>query len=196
MEMDWKVEEETIRLGYTRVTDILGPWNNFEAIPKDVLKNKCRIGSEVHYAIDMYNKCIPYSYEGDGVGYYNSFLCWTEEFRASAVESEVRYYDDEFKITGGIDAILKIPHEDRLVVADWKTCASYNKKMATSWSMQGAFYHYLLEKNDIANISNRFLYVQLDPDGKMPKIREFNYTTALMNEAATLLAAYRIYNPI
>ena len=56
---------EIIKLGYVRVSTILSQWDRFSAIPKDILDNKVRIGTNVHKHIELYNSFLPYDAEND-----------------------------------------------------------------------------------------------------------------------------------
>jgi hypothetical protein len=188
---------DEIKPGYTRVSDILKPWTNFDNIPPEILERKRKIGEEVHEAIHMFNCCIPVTYEGEGISYFESALNWMQKFKVmiDVDHSETRLYDDELMITGKIDALVKFPHEDEMVMVDWKTSASANKKTKLLWQLQGTLYHYLLMKNDYPNLSDRFLFIQLDSDSGLPKIHEFTYSSDVMNVAASLIAAHRYFNP-
>lgn len=186
---------EEIRPGYTRVSDIIKPWNDFSGIPLEVLERKKNIGTEVHKAIQAFNECIPVQYEGDGEEYFTSFLKWMRETKVNVKYSELRLYDDTLKITGGIDALVQFPNEGNLVLVDWKTTASYTKKTARMWELQGTFYHYLLTKNGNEDLSDRIVFVQLNPDGKLPKIREFVYSPDTMALCAAAVELYHFCNP-
>jgi len=188
--------EEVIRPGYTRVTDILRPWNNLEGIPKDILERKRIIGVKVHDAIRTYYDGFPVDALQSDVGtYFDSFLEWQNDVKAIAVKTEERYYDDVLKITGCVDALLRFPEEDQLVMLDWKTSASYTKKMGVTWALQGCFYHYLMMQNDIPNVSTKFIFLQLSPEGKYPKVREFEYTSEMMAACCSAVQMHNLYNP-
>lgn len=190
-------DEEEIKEEYTRVTDILRPWNNFDKIPPEILENKKNIGTEVHDAIFLYNQAVPIMpLRSDVGGYFESFLLWIESSHARVMQSEERLYDDYLKITGKFDGLVKFPDEDDKVMVDWKTSATYTKDIALSWALQGTFYHYLMRKNDFRNISNRFLFIQLDPHGKLPHVREFEFSTELMGVCNAALVCYRHYHKI
>jgi hypothetical protein len=191
--------EDIIKDGYARVSDILRPWNDFSNVPEEILARKQRIGTDVHEAIYLHNECMPMIYttlREDAGGYFVSFLEWSNLTGARVVFSEVRLYDEVFKITGKYDALVRFPDEDCLVMVDWKTSSSYNKDMGNNWALQGGFYHYLMKQNDLPNISERFLFVQLDAKGGLPKVREFHFDTNLMSDCMAHIQCYRYHNPI
>lgn len=188
---------ESIKPGYARISDILRPWINFEKIPPEVLEHKRIIGTQVHEAIYLYNECLPQMcFSSDAEGYFDSYLEWTSDSKAKIIQSEQRLYDDQLKITGKYDSLVKFPDEDEYVMVDWKTSSSFTRETGITWHLQGTFYHYLLQYNDVPNISNRFLFIQLDPKGKRPKVREFEYTVEMIGNCMAALQVYRLYNPI
>ena len=188
--------EEEIKPGYTRVTEILGPWNNFDGIPKDVLENKRCIGVRVHEAINLHLECVPVTIDKEAGGYFDSFHAFMMDSKASVRKTEERYYDDVLKITGQVDALIKFPGSDSLSVVDWKTSASYNRKIGRSWAIQGVLYHYLLEQNGVSNLSDEIIFFQLNKDGALPHARKFKYSSKLMAKAMAVLEAYRYFNPM
>jgi hypothetical protein len=188
--------DEEIKPGYTRITEILSPWNNFEGIPKDVLENKRCIGVRVHEYINLYLECIPVTVDEEAEGYFESFRTFMVESEASVRKTEERYYDDVLKITGQVDALVKFKAEDELIVVDWKTSASYNRKTGRSWAIQGVLYHYLLEQNGVDNLSDKIIFLQLDKGGGLPHARRFQYSSKMMARAMAVLEAYRHFNPV
>lgn len=182
---------EKIKDGYTRVSEIVSVPGMFDMIPPDVLENKVRIGTNVHEAIHMdFLGFVPDLAE-DEKGYYESYLEWKGMTKASIAMSEDRFYDDALMITGAIDGLLRFPYEDNLVAVDWKTSATCTKAISDTWRAQGGFYHYLLKQNHVHNVSHRYLFVQLNPKGKLPKVKEFLFTQDIMNECLGLLHKYR-----
>ena len=182
---------DKIKEGYDRVSDIVSVPGMFDMIPLEVLENKARIGTNVHEAIHMDFLGFVSDLAEDEKGYYDSFLEWKTMTKTSVSMSEDRFYDDNLMITGAIDGLLRFPHEDNLVAVDWKTSATCTKAISDTWRAQGGFYHYLLEQNHVPNVSNRYLFVQLNPKGKLPKVKEFLFTQDIMNECLSLLHKYR-----
>jgi len=184
-----------IKPGYARVTDILKPYSNFDMIPKEILEHKKEIGTEVHQAIYDYSKGIPESFEHpESEFYFISFLKWYKEFEIKFIENELRLYDEELRITGGIDAVIKFPHENSLVLVDWKTVASMTKPMSISWEMQGTFYHHLLQVNGYKTLSGRFLFIQLSADGDIPRVKKFEFDQKTMADCHAALQVYKRFH--
>ncbi|MBE3085172.1 MAG: PD-(D/E)XK nuclease family protein [Bacteroidetes bacterium] len=181
---------EDIKKGYTRVSNIVGQWNKFDKIDKDVLANKCAIGTRVHEAIDADCKGAYLPLDEPDSLYFESYEKWKNQTAFSIVKNEERYYCDSLMITGKPDAIIKMPNEEGLVVIDYKTCISEYKK---DWQLQGCFYHYLASKNGI-ELSPRMLFIKLDKTGELPKVYEYTYTKQLWQICVCAYNCYRYNN--
>lgn len=179
-----------IREGYTRVTEILRQWDTFGHIDKDVLERKQEIGTNVHSAIKAHFEGIYFPLSEVEQPYFDSFMVWHDFTCPKIIESEERLYDDSLMITGAIDALIKFPHERETVLVDFKTSASPNQKM---WTLQAGFYS-MLAKNNGKSISNRVLFLQLNPKGKMGKIHEFEITEYVTQTCLAALKTYRYLN--
>lgn len=182
---------EIIKEGYARVTDILSIWTTVfvedgQVIGKafagsgfkidiDVLENKANIGTNVHTAIEAHLDGFTVPLEEREQLYFDSFRKWQESSQVEVVEKEDRYYDDELMITGKIDALVKFPGSEDLILLDFKTSAQESPKM---WPLQAVMYYYLLKKNG-KKISDRLLFLKLDRYGNKAKLFEYQYTEDL-----------------
>lgn len=156
---------------YARVSNVIKPFTDFSHIDPDVLQNKCRIGTEVHEAInDEILGTFPILSK-DCLGYFVSFEKWKDKLSIEFLASERRYFCDEKKITGQIDALIKFPDEKNPILVDFKTSA---QESPIVWPMQAHLYHYLLAKNGY-HVSLRFLFVKLDKHGKLPKVFVYKF---------------------
>lgn len=187
--------------GYTRISTILSilpsiAGNNedgqilwgfpFQTINQEVLKKKCLIGTNVHQAINSWasNDFSPLT-ECEK-GYFDSFLIWKEIVKLKPIESELRLYDDNLKITGAIDMLGKIEGSDSLILFDFKTSSVADLK---KWPLQAAFYHHLLTVNKFS-INGSVLFVQLNKNGEVPTCHTF----PIDNKLKTLMiSTYNIY---
>ena len=179
----------TIKPGYTRVSEILSQWDHFGAIDKEVLKNKAKLGSLVHEAISAYEDHLSLPLDEKADGYYQSFLKWREKVDCEFVASELRLYCDKLKITGAVDAIVKFPGDDSLIIIDYKTSAVASPKR---WELQGVFYHYLAFVNGF-KVSSRFIFLKLDKKGEYPEMFSYTRSTGLMNVAMSALNTFRFF---
>ena len=182
---------EEIKEGYTRVSEIVGQWNQLAHINPEVLANKCRIGSEVHEKIAAEVEGIYIETAEDCKGYVGSWLEWVREYNSEGRygQTEKRYYCDELKITGAVDAILEIG--DLRVIVDYKTSARANKK---TWALQGAFYHYLVNKEHEGETDPYVWFIHLKKDGKKAAQVEVHCTEELWEVAKSALHTYRYFN--
>jgi len=178
---------EDIKDGYTRVSAIISQWDKMSNIDPMVLERKTALGTNVHKAIsDHYNGIPSVLTDEEGGKYFSSFLIWNEANKPVPVRIEERLYDDDLMITGCLDAILKFPDSDEIILIDWKT--SYNADKL-NWPLQASFYLSLLAKNGIHGLT-KARFIKLDKLGDMPKEFEFIQSEYLLQ---TCRAAYITY---
>jgi len=184
---------EEIKEGYTRVSQIIGQWNQYAHIPKHVLKNKCRIGSEVHQKIEGEIEGFFVDISEDAQGYFDSWEKWTQEIEKNSyfdyLISEKRYYCDELKITGCIDALVDFAGWTGIL--DYKTSAQVHPK---SWALQASFYYYFLHKYEEYDIEPAVKFIHLQKDGSCAKEIEIKCTNELWEVAQSSLHTYRYFN--
>lgn len=173
---------------YIRVSEILARLQNFDHIDINVLEAKQLLGINVHEAISMSIKddfpCI----SRKELGYFNSFQKWRKATNPVFTLSETRFYDEDLMITGQVDALVNFPNDSKNVLIDFKTSVSESPLI---WPMQGHFYHYLLLKNNLPEIAERFLFIKLDKNGEMPKVFEYRYDENTMNRCKHEAKIYR-----
>lgn len=181
-----------VKEGYTRVSEILSQWDKISGIDQTVLERKRDLGTNVHESIDSFSKGFPSVLtDEEGGKYFSSFLVWNSLKNPTFVETELRLYDDDLKITGCIDAILKFPDSDDIILIDWKTTYNADK---LNWPLQASFYLTLLEKVYSKNIS-KALFVKLDKNGEMPKEYFFEQSEYLKNVCSQALGTYLYQKP-
>lgn len=153
----------SIKKGYTRVTEIISWLSAFWQVDPDLLDKRCLEGSQVHEAIlaDMLGDF--YVLSGELQGFYRSYEKWKEIVNFELIEAEKRYYEDELKITGKIDALVKIG--GKTYILDFKTSKTASLK---TWQLQGAFYKRLVGEG----IEPYVFFVQLKRDGSLPKVHK------------------------
>lgn len=180
---------EEIKKGYTRVSQIIGQWNQYSHIDPHVLANKCRIGTEVHEKITAEIEGIFLEIGEDGKGYVESWMEWKESHSSTLnyLETEKRFYCHDLKITGAVDAVVEIG--DLLVIVDYKTSATANKKI---WALQASFYHYLVNKE--MQTDPYVWFVHLKKDGKKARNVEIHCTEDLWEVAKSAFHTYRYFN--
>lgn len=175
---------------HIRVSEILAQFRDFSKIHPKVLSEKCAIGTEVHGNIhqyktggftmfDTYPVRNPMTseilrWEDRGEGYFKSYLEWDKKVNPSFGIMEKRFYDDNLMLTGQIDGLIC---DEKPVLVDFK--CSYKSDLEI-WSMQAHYYKHLLEHNGIP-VSNKFLWLRLKKDGKMPEVLEIEFDEKIMD---------------
>lgn len=181
-----------IRPGFIRVSEILGQWNRFEGINKDVLHAKAELGTAVHEAIKAHQECIHLAVPENAFGYFESYLKWLET-ASPLIHPGERLYCNKLKITGELDALVTFAGDKSSpVIVDWKCTAAIDD---LHWQLQGCWYHYLCQANSI-EVNDRILFVQLQKDGSAPKVREYKRSSHLMNVCMSAYICYRYLNKI
>ncbi len=150
-------------INYLRVSDIIAPFSGVEFVPEQYLLPAAERGTKVHTYVEsiLKGKDI-FIFEEELRPYVEAFeLFWSKYIQTvkdAALDLERRFYCEEKKITGQIDAIFAV--DDKIYICDWKT----SLKKSVSWDLQGAAYRYLLEVNGYTNVDS-VLFVQLKKDG-------------------------------
>jgi hypothetical protein len=171
-----------IREGFTRVSTVLSPFSGIDKIDPMVLQIAANRGTVVHQAIDKLIKgadCFDLQFEIEfEVAQYSvgkehhakelqlvdnmitSYLIWAQDKELHPAPG--RMYDDDFMITGEIDAFY-FNKDKQIVLVDFKTPVSESK----TWKLQGSAYWYMFQYRDMdADIVE---FVKLDRKGNDPK---------------------------
>lgn len=185
----------SIKPGYIRVSEILSQWDRFGHIDPQVLQDKANLGTEVHRVIDEVSSGMftdEYLLPEKARKYLRSFRLWKNEGVKEWKKGEQRLYCEVFKITGQIDAFYQFPGENTLTIIDYKTSATASPK---DWELQGTFYHHLAKVNGYL-LSDRFLFLQLDKDGELPKVHEFKVRQEMITIMISALNCYKWRNSL
>ena len=161
-------------------------------IPPKTLQDKADLGTSVHKAINAHVKeeFIPITDKEEG--YFNSYLKWEAAMNIVPVETEKRLYDQHMNLTGCIDMLVGFkPFSDGLHIVDFKCTVSAD---SSKWPIQAALYNLLLDLHGI-KVDNTALFVQLDPNGDMPKIHKYEVDKKLISTAISWYNAYCYLTP-
>ncbi len=167
---------ETIKQGYTRVSDVASCFAPYARIPKEILDNAAGRGDQIHNIIfDMLND-IPVEkdrleWKGKSIqGYIDSFRrFWETLFDPKILMQEDRLYEDSNMITGKMD--LLIYSRGEIIMIDWKTSSN----PCAHWDIQAGGYQDLIE-NGYSDDNpkwhrppeiNKILFVHIKKDGEM-----------------------------
>lgn len=170
---------------YVRVSEVLDKYKNFGRATPEQVERKRLIGVEVHQAIEDDNRGDFPILNADSQGYFGSYLKWKEQLDVTFFASEERYFCDEKRLTGKIDALVNPFNEHMIqapILVDFKCTSAENK---TTWPLQAHLYAYLVQTNGIL-ISPYFLFVRLDEHGGLPQVcrYEWNANTDIKAQAA------------
>lgn len=182
---------EEIKEGYIRVTELLSPWKDLSMIPPQLLEEKAQIGTNVHEAIATHSLGIPTKDLTERENkYFSSYHKWNEKEKPEFFLREERFYDEELMLTGQIDAIVQFPEENVPTIVDFKCTASASKK---HWSIQLGWYYLLARKNGIP-VQRKAFCVQLNDKDKEPKIFTCLIENALLDICKALYQSYIFFN--
>lgn len=158
---------------YARVSSVIKPYSDYDFENCPFSRRKALIGTDVHQAIadDIASEFPSPSLEA--TPYYDSYEAWKDCINPTFIQSEERYFDEVKRITGQIDCIIRLEHEELLV--DFKTSANESP----TWEMQAHLYHYLLTASG-KPISGRMLFVKLSPYGKVPQVFTYRFSTNIL----------------
>lgn len=182
---------DIIPKGYTRVTEVLTPYKNFDNVLPGVLEKAAERGSQVHDTCELYALNLLIEKPSEEVKpYFESFKNWYDQFVTETVMTEERLSDPELFLTGQFDLLCKIEGSDDLVLVDYKTPAMHE----ISWRLQMGAYSFLLRKLKGIQVKRR-ISLRLNSEGKPPAIVE--YTNHEDDERLYLnqLEIYRCFHP-
>lgn len=181
---------EILKPGYTRVTEVLSPYNDFSKVPPQTLANKQRIGTLTHdfceaYVLDLLIEPVPDEIKN----YFDCFTHWFDFTVDKVINAEERLYSDEWYITGKYDALVQLKGSSEIVLLDYKTCLATSK----TWQLQTAAYGILLLEDRNLQIDRR---CALKLDGKGASAKLIEYTDHERDRAMFLnvLRTHRFFN--
>lgn len=150
---------------YHRVTEVLYPFSGLQYVQKEVIDRAATRGTYVHSACEGIMRGLGNWESPEGIqGYVDSFMSWWGKGR-EIVDIERRFYDDEYMLTGQVDALIKM--HDGIYVVDLKTSANPSK----TWPLQGSAYAYLARKAGYE--IKGMVFLKLNREGE--NAREYRY---------------------
>lgn len=175
--------------GYVRVTQLLQPYNGLEKIQPETLANAAERGKRAHAYCELYAQSMLIEEVSDDCkGYVESFKRWIELVKPEILSLEERIVNEQYKVTGKYDMIVKLPGSSDKILVDIKTPLSPNR----TWPLQTAAYHWMLSSK--GNPVERRGCLMIDRYGKIASFREHNNSKDA-EIFLGILRAYRYVNP-
>lgn len=160
--------DDEIPMGYSRVTDILSPFNDFSGIDPKVLANAADRGQRVHRYCELYAKSMLIEEPtNDCKPYVQSFVDWFEACVEKVVYSEMRINCAKYKLSGKFDDVFILKGDKGACLIDKKTPQTASQ----SWQLQTAAYRILL-KDEMDFIVQRRACLILDKFGGKARFHE------------------------
>ena len=181
------MDNEEIKAGYVRVSQVIAPYVDYSHINQEVLAAKAAIGTEVHSAIESHylQEFFPISLKAQE--YIPSFKAALHDSWFSTLKHEMleeRMYHETLKLTGQID-MLAVDEDGKKWLIDFKTTAQANLKV---WKIQMAMYVLLLANNGVDHIQGvRILHLKKKAAYSLIPV---SLSEADMNIAFYLIKAY------
>jgi hypothetical protein len=171
------------------VTQVLGPYQNFDSIPSHILERATERGIEVHRACANYASGIWVKKLAiDVIPYVHSFIRWFNDYVAVVYMIEERLKDESLGFHGRLDFFLQLV-DDRRMVVDIKTPVIEG----LSWKCQLSAYKHLVEKNRNEN-GIGCMSLRLDPKGGDAKAVEYVSAPDHFQIFLSALNCYRYFN--
>ena len=167
-----------------RVTSILGPWADFDAIPPAVLANAARRGTAFHAAAAAYARGLFPIVDADFAGFFESFTHWFDRYVKKVYFVEEELIDEVLGFGGHPDIGLQLI-DGRNMVVDWKTPAV----ASGSWPLQVSAYLHLANKK-YDGLFGGCMALQPHKSGGPAKATVYNYSH---NHFAIFLSALNCY---
>ena len=175
---------------YCSVTTVLKAYQDFSAIPVDILQAAALRGSAVHAACAAYTQGLfvppmPEEYRG----YYQSFKGWFDQYIDHPIFVEKRLEDTKFRFTGIVD-LVAVMIDRRHVVVDYKTPVT----QSPWWAGQIAAYRHLV-KLVIPDVEFACYSLMLRGNGRPARAVEYQRSDRDFAAFLSALNAYRYFNP-
>jgi hypothetical protein len=127
--------------GFSRVTDVIKRFTNFDHIDPKVLNNAADRGTRVHKFCTMYAlNLLVIDPDYDCKGYVNSFIHWFDKNVSYVVLASCRLNSAQYRLSGELDLMCVLKNGSDNVLIDLKT----PREPSLSWQLQTAAYRMLL----------------------------------------------------
>jgi hypothetical protein len=161
-------DDDIIPSGYTRVTEILSPFNDFSNIDPLTLANAADRGQRVHRYCELYSRSLLIEEPTpDCKPYVDSFIAWFDSYVEDVIYSEIRINCAKYKLSGRLDDVFILKGDTLPILIDKKTPQNPSK----SWELQTAAYRILLREELGFHVERRACII-LDKFGGKARFNE------------------------
>ena len=166
---------DEIPAGYVRVTELLAPYNGLQGIDPLVLAKAADRGKRAHGYCELYAQSLLIGeVDDDCKGFVESFKNWFDNVVDEVVSFEERLFDEEHRLTGQYDLIIKMKGSKDHVLIDIKTPQSASK----TWPLQTAAYMWMLNRRQLERVVQRRGCLMIDRKGSPACFKEHGSSPA------------------
>ena len=160
---------EDIPPGYTRVTETLDAYTDFDGVPPAVLAHAAERGERVHRYCELYSRSLLIEEPDEECKpYVDSFIRWFDYSVACVIHSELRINSKKYKLSGKFDLLAVLKGDTEPTLVDYKS----PQHKAKTWPLQTAAYRILLREELGINAHRRMCLI-LDKDGARARVNEY-----------------------
>ena len=183
-----------IQENYPRVSKILEWYEENVLLVKrsifhqEAREAKAKIGTQVHKAIEVYEKNgIYHPLCERGEFYFESYMAWRETTEPVYQCHEERYWDEDWQFTGQVDGIAIDKWNPYPYLIDFKTAT----KEGDLWPLQAHFY-----RKACGLPLGKMVFLRLHPKGRFPTSHTYNYDPEIEALCAQIAADYHAANEL
>jgi hypothetical protein len=163
-----KKQGDDIPPGYTRVTEALNAYANFDGVPPAVLAHAAERGERIHRYCELYSRSLLIEEpDEDCKPYVDSYMRWFDYSVACVIHLETRINCKKYKLSGKPDMLAILKGDTEPTIVDWKS----PQTKATSWELQTAAYRILYREELNINVHRR-MCLSLDNEGGRARVSE------------------------
>ena len=180
-----------IPVGYVRVTELLAPYSGLQSVDPIVLAKAADRGQRVHDYCELYAQSLLIEEpDEDCKRYVESFKRWFDSVVSDVIGIEERLYDEEYRVTGKYDLLVKMKGSDQVVLVDIKTPQNQSK----TWPLQTAAYFWMLNSKQYERVAQRRGCLIVDKNGGDARFMEHTRDIEDRSIFLGILSTYRYFN--
>lgn len=143
------------------VTQLMKPISRYKYrdIDEETLNRAAQRGTQVHSAIEFYDRYGLDEYQGEARPYFEAYLSWHKKYQPRIIANEQPTWHRYLRYAGTVDLLADIGGKYTLV--DFKTTAALNDMLVT---VQLEAYRRALETQDSLHPIQQKAVLQLKPD--------------------------------